>query len=640
MIFAMFMLESIRQIVMKRKLGFAAVLLWVSVGLWSCDKKPANPVFPKDSQFPPTPRDLSATITDQNVTLSWNIDNPAAVKFYRIYRRDTAVAFAFLDTTTARRYVDKNLRSETKYFYQVSAVNGGGFESKRSTIATAALNVFTSIIIAAGADYVAQREVTLKVTAPARTALMKLSNDSLFTGAAWQRFETTVSWILSFGDGVKTVYAKFRDVDGNESPQVAKDTIILDTTALITAVTENTQGQIKKAGEAIRFRLVANEIGGRATINIFSGPQNILLFDDGTQGDQVARDGIYELNYIIPQDVQVLQAKVRGNFVDRVGNVAPTLTAATLITIQKPPDAVTLFQPVPVGSQQNALRLTWAASKDTFDFANYSIYRSQSPNFDPFRSSPIDRITIRDVTTYTDLSLQAGATYYYRLVVFDLAGLHSAASNEVSARTTANLPPAAVILNTPLLVGDGSTQVQLSWSRSNENDFASYRVYRSNVAAVDSLSFLAAALTNQNQTVYVDENLKAATKYFYRIYVYDQAGNATGSNIGQVITAPNLPPAPVTLALPAPADTAALNLSWSQNNDADFASYRVFRAKAGDPPIDPAKQQPIAILNNNRANTTYSDRGLERRKTYTYQVFVYDNGGFYSGSNLVQGTTR
>ena len=635
------MVLTMRQRNLISKLAFAAAFACMCVIVGSCTKKPTDPVFPKDNQFPPQPRDLAVSVDDQQATLIWEVDNATTIKFYRIYRRDTATAtFAVIDTSLDRIHIDRTVKNETQYFYQVSAVNNSGFESKRSASIIATPFSLASLIIATGADYISQREIQLKLSAPARTALMKLSNDVLFTNASWQRFESTVSWILSFGDGVKTVYAKFRDADGKENPQVVKDSIILDTTALISELTENTGGQIKKAGETIHFRLVAGEIGGRATVNIFSGPQNILLFDDGTQGDQAANNGIYEVNFVIPQDTQVLQGKVRGNFVDRVGNVATTVSAATQITIQKPPDAVTMFQPVPVGSQQNALRLTWSVSKDTFDFANYSIYRSPTPNFDPFKLSPIDRITLRDITTYTDLSLQAGVTYYYRLVIFDLAGLTSASSNEVGARTTANLPPSAVIMNTPLLVGDGSSQVQLTWSRSTDNDFASYRIYRSNTTVVDSLSILVTALTNQNTLEYIDKNLRAATKYFYRVYVYDQAGNATGSNSSSVTTAPNLPPTPVTLALPAAPDTAALSLSWSQNSDADFASYRVFRAKAGDPPIDPARQQPIAIINSNPATTNYIDRGLGRNKVYTYQIYVYDNGGLYSPSNLVQGTTR
>ncbi len=366
---------------MTKKLELVALALWVSLGLRNCAKKPNNPVFPTDDQFPP-PRDLVIVYTDREATLTWKTDDPGAVAFYRIYRRDsTETVFARIDTAT-------------------------------------------------------------------------------------------------------------------------------------------------------------NETGGRATVGIVGGPQGILLFDDGTQGDQKAGDSVYEVNYHIPQEVQVIQGKIRGDFTDRVGNLAEPVMAATQSTIQKPPDAVSLFPPTPVGAQQNALRLTWTASKDTFDFANYSIYRSQTPNFNPLAMAPIDRVTLMSITSYNDLNLQPGTTYYYR------------------------------------------------------------------------------------------------------IYVYDQAGNAAGSNIGSVITAPNLPQTPVKLALPAAIDTTSLQLSWSQNNDTDFGSYQIFRAAQGEPSIHPAKQTPIASLNNNPANTLYVDRGLARKKKYTYQVFVYDKGSLYSGSNVVEGTTR
>ncbi|MGH7453219.1 MAG: fibronectin type III domain-containing protein, partial [bacterium] len=262
---------------MTKNLGLAALMLWVGLGLWSCGKKPNNPVFPTDDQFPPQPRDLVIAYTDREAMLTWKSDNPGAVAFYRIYRRDTTTTvFARLDTAMAPRYVDRGLRSDLRYFYQVSAVNAKGLESKRSVIVAVIPNTFASIIIEAGADHVSQRLVTVKLTAPPRTALMALSNDSLFTNSSWQRFETSVEWVLSFGDGTKTVYAKFRDADGNDSAQRVRDSIILDTTALITNVTENTNGQVKKAGNSIRFTLKTNETGGRATVGIVGGPQGIL----------------------------------------------------------------------------------------------------------------------------------------------------------------------------------------------------------------------------------------------------------------------------------------------------------------------------------------------------------------------------
>jgi fibronectin type 3 domain-containing protein len=625
---------------MCNKLLLTAMVLWVSLVSLSCDRKPNDPVLPGDDLYPAQPRDLLITVSDQKITLTWNIDKPNTVKFYRIYRRDSlSQALSLIDTTSLRYYVDGKVENNLIYSYQVSAVNMGGFEGRRSAIVSATPNTF-SISIEANADYVSRRQVTINVAAAPRTTLMMFSNDSLFTGAIWQRFELTAPWALSFGDGVKTVYAKFRDDKGNVTDATIKDSIILDTYALISEVKENSNGRILMFGDQVHFSLTASETGGQASISLFGGPRGIPLFDDGTHGDKQRDDAIYEVEYVIPQQVQVIQARVNGHFTDRVGNIAESVASTTLLTIQRAPDPVTLYPPNASGSQQNFLRLVWSAARDTFDFANYAIYRSRSPNFTPAPNLLIDRVTLMQTTFYNDLSVQPGVTYYYRLVVNDIAGLSSGPSNEVSGRTSPNLPPDPVVLYSPLLIRDGTSAVQLTWSRSTEGDFASYRIYRSNTPKVDSLSFLVSSLAEINGTLYNDEGLRAATTYYYRLYVYDQGGNATGSNVVNITTAQNLPPTPVSLALPTPLDTVSIQLTWSQNNDTDFASYRIFRTNVTPPIIDPTIQLPIAILNGNPATTMYIDRGLQPRTKYTYQVFVYDIHGLYAGSNKVEGTTR
>jgi VCBS repeat-containing protein len=64
---------------------------------------------------------------------------------------------------------------------------------------------------------------------------MRLANEAAPSGA-WEPFATSKTWSLSAGDGIKTVYAQFRDAAGNESPAVS-DTIFLDTNAPTGTVT-------------------------------------------------------------------------------------------------------------------------------------------------------------------------------------------------------------------------------------------------------------------------------------------------------------------------------------------------------------------------------------------------------------------
>ena len=89
-----------------------------------------------------------------------------------------------------------------------------------------------SISINDGADYTHIPTVTLTLAASGdlSVARMRFSHD----GAAWSDWEayaTTRQWPLSPGDGLKTVYAQFRDVARNVSDPVS-DTITLDTTPL------------------------------------------------------------------------------------------------------------------------------------------------------------------------------------------------------------------------------------------------------------------------------------------------------------------------------------------------------------------------------------------------------------------------
>jgi peptidoglycan hydrolase-like protein with peptidoglycan-binding domain len=55
---------------------------------------------------------------------------------------------------------------------------------------------------------------------------VQLSESSAFTGASWVELRTTMSFTLSSGNGVKTVYARFRDKKGNTSTRI-EDTIEL-----------------------------------------------------------------------------------------------------------------------------------------------------------------------------------------------------------------------------------------------------------------------------------------------------------------------------------------------------------------------------------------------------------------------------
>ncbi len=99
------------------------------------------------------------------------------------------------------------------------------------------------VSINAGAEYVADRRVTLTLSATdaapsSGITYVMVSNDASFTGASWVPYSQTKSWWLTPGDGQKTVYYRIKDKAGNIS-SAYQDSIGLDTRAPTGSVTIN-----------------------------------------------------------------------------------------------------------------------------------------------------------------------------------------------------------------------------------------------------------------------------------------------------------------------------------------------------------------------------------------------------------------
>jgi len=173
----------------------------------------------------------------------------------------------------------------------------------------------------------------------------------------------------------------------------------------------------------------------------------------------------------------------------------------------------------------------------------------------------------------------------------------------------------------------------LFWTQSNATDFYAYQLYRANSPTVNSDSTLLTTITSRTTVSYTDTGLDANTTYFYRLYVVDKSGLSTATDSVSGTTLPDLPPEPVVLSAPSPVDSTRLKLTWTQNNDSDFASYRIYRSTSAN--VD--TQDVLVTVINQAGTTTYTDENLTTAQTYYYRVFVYDRQGLSSGSNEVSG---
>jgi hypothetical protein len=120
---------------------------------------------------------------------------------------------------------------------------GGGGGGGGGTPADTTPPTGTSVSINAGVATTNALQVTLTLAATGATQMI-ISNDAGFAGAPWETYATSKAWTLTLGDGVKTVYAKFRDAAGNMS-QATSDTITVagsGTVALPEEKHETTEG--------------------------------------------------------------------------------------------------------------------------------------------------------------------------------------------------------------------------------------------------------------------------------------------------------------------------------------------------------------------------------------------------------------
>jgi fibronectin type 3 domain-containing protein len=466
------------------------------------------------------PVNLSVLIGNQAVTLTWEMTDPSNVAYYRIYLADSADSdFRLRDTTTTLSGTISGLLYNQKYTFEIAAVRTGGNEGKRSSPVSVRVPAL-SVVIKDNAEFTKSQSVNVTLNGGLGASEYQLSEDSTFASAPIENFSSQVPFSLSAGDGKKRLYARYYYSDGSRTNGLIYDEITLDTKAAISSFSFSPTTTLHTA-DVVTFTLNAGESKGTASVS-FVGAPTISLYDDGAAPDATANDGIYTGRWVVPVGVSASGEEVAGAFIDAAGNEALQLKASTLITIQSSPAAVSIVSALAISTYQIEVHWTTATSPN---FRSYQLYRA--PNAGVSNASTlVTTIDNKNNAGYTDTTLDANTMYYYRVYVIDSFGL-TAASNVDSARTQVNTAPAAVVL-AGTLSADSST-FKLSWTKSTEQDFASYRLYRKNSSGVTTSDQLVAIINNASSDNITDFVNGSATVY-YRIFVFDRHGLSAGSN--------------------------------------------------------------------------------------------------------------
>lgn len=477
---------------------------------------------------PEIPHNVVALVGDAQIQLAWELSNPGAVRQFFVYRRDSVTSSArIIDSTTQFRYTDRSARNGFSYIYYVATQGNNRLVGRLSNPVLATAGLF-SIAIAGGAEYARSTNTSISIAAPSGTRYMMLSNDTTAGSSVWLSFSTERNWELPQGDGVKKVFAKFRDLDGNETAGYSYDHITLDSRAVIDSVTEDSDGQTLVSGDELHLAVYTSEAGGAAAAEI-NGIGTLTLYDDGGFGDNVAADGVYELDYTIPQAVDVVDQLTIGNFIDRAGNQAQAKSSRSFLNVANPPDPVVLTS---YAVTESVIELAWTRS-NAGDFSNYLIFRSESSTVDS-----TDKLIMNETNannhSYTDQDLEPNTSYRYVVYTQD-GSLLKSKSNVVVATTLTNETPATVQL---FLSGKSAESVTLGWTRNDDDDFDSYRIYRAGSTGVQrTAENLKGVVTSQNSISFTDNDVETESTYYYVLVVYDKYGGISlPSNEIQVTT--------------------------------------------------------------------------------------------------------
>jgi fibronectin type 3 domain-containing protein len=253
--------------------------------------------------------------------------------------------------------------------------------------------------------------------------------------------------------------------------------------------------------------------------------------------------------------------------------------------------------------------------------------------------SGVSDLTLYDDGSNGDLTTEDGLYTRRYIIPVDLevadavvtGQFTDAAGNNAEERAAPTLlnianPPAAISL---MAFAESSSSIRLTWSRSAESDFSSYHIYRHSNNTVSNSSYLVTIITSSATTTYTDDDLDADTPYFYRIYIYDNTGLSSGSNVAADTTNVNLPPEAVRIGVGV-LDSASI-LTWTTNGDEDFESYMIYRGTTSG--VSDATGRLLTIINS-QGTTTYTDVRPDT-SPYFYRVYVNDKQGLSNGSNEV-----
>jgi hypothetical protein len=174
-----------------------------------------------------------------------------------------------------------NATASIRYFATDAAGNAETPKSGLYTITTS--TIAATVLINGGAVYTNIPNVNLSIAAAGVDKISFSNNGSTYS--AQENYATSKAWILSSGDGVKTVYVKFYDTANSISYDPVVVQMLLDSTAPATAASPapgifiapfNLALSANESGSTIKFTTDGSDPVTSVTAALYTAPVNVV----------------------------------------------------------------------------------------------------------------------------------------------------------------------------------------------------------------------------------------------------------------------------------------------------------------------------------------------------------------------------
>jgi len=548
------------------------------------------------SQIPPdAPSNLTfGPITNSSIQLNW-VDNSSNENGFEILRSTNSggpFASIALSPAGTTAYNNTGLNDVTRYYYRVSAYNGGGSSSYISGNArtlpdppNAPSNLTFSPI--------SSTSITLNWSDNSNNEDGFEIFRSNSSGGPYASVGTTGPGVSTFANpgltsNTRYYYRVYAFNTGGSSAAVSGSAITLPnvpsapSTLTFSSITNN----------SIRLNWTDNS-NNEDGFEIFrstssSGPYASV----GTTGSGAETFN----NTGLSEDSEYFYRVYAFNS----GGSSLSYASGSSTTLPLAPDAPTGLTFGTIST--NSIELNWTDNSDNED--GFEIFRSIY-SWGLFASVGT---TGSNVTSFNSTGLNSNTTYYYRVYAFNTGGLSSYVSG--NERTLPGAPAAPTNLNFNSIT---NASIRLNWT-DNSNNEDGFEIFRSLSAGG---SYVSIATVGPGMTFYNNTGLAEDTEYFYQVYAFNAGGNSTALG-GSATTLPDAPAAPSNL-MPGILTTSSIQLVWRDNSDNEDG-FEIFRSLSLGGPY-------VSVGTTGPGISTYNDAGLDDDTEYFYRVFAYNTGG-------------